>query len=265
MSELVYGEAELYELAFSFRDYPTECDVLAAWYRRASKNKELGSVLELASGPALHAIELGRRGAAAFALDLSPAMCRLAEKRAGEAGVKLEAKCADMIEFDFGRRFDLAILMINSIAHIYSHKDLVRHFQTIGRHLTPGGIFILEIQHPKDFVGRGSRRSGVSQPWKMSKGALEVEVRWGTENDPYDALAQIFEPTVEMIARENGKEQRLVEKVRMRDYTKSEIEMAVAMSGAFEIAEQHGDFSLDAPFDNTDASWRMITVLRRLL
>jgi SAM-dependent methyltransferase len=265
MSDLVYGAAELYELAFSYRDYAHECDVLEAWYRRASGKTKIDSVLELASGPALHAIELGRRGARAAALDLSPAMCRLAEQRAEEAGVALETKCADMIDFDFGRRFDLAILMINSVAHIYSHRDLVRHFQTIARHLNPGGIFILEIQHPKDFAGRGARRSAVSKPWKMTRGELEVETRWGSENDPYDAIAQIFEPTVEMIARERGHEQRLVERVRMRDYGKPELDAAVAMSGAFEIAQMHGEFAADAPFDNTDASWRMIAVLRRLL
>ena len=38
---------------------------------------------------------------------------------------------------------------------------------------------------------------------------------------------------------------------------------AVAMSGAFDLVEQHGDFAIDAPFDETPESWRMISVLRK--
>lgn len=259
---MVYAEAELYEVAFSYRDYVHETDVAEAWYRRASGRSRCGAALELAAGPGLHAIELARRGVEAVALDLSPSMCALAEKRAAEAGVALGTSCANMIDFDLHRRFDLALLMINSVAHIYSFPDLVKHLKTVARHLTPRGVYVMEVQHPKDFVGRGGRKTGVSHSWTERRGGLEVEVQWGSPEDPYDAINQIFEPTVEIRARENGREQKLVDRVRMRDWTKNELEAAILLSESFELAELHGDFALDAPFDNSEASWRMIAVLR---
>jgi hypothetical protein len=36
---------------------------------------------------------------------------------------------------------------------------------------------------------------------------------------------------------------------------------AIRFSGAFDVAERHGAFLLDAPLDATPASWRMISVL----
>jgi SAM-dependent methyltransferase len=263
MAEMVYQEAELYEVAFSYRDYVAETRTIEAWFQRATGRTRIGAAIELASGPGLHAIELARGGTEVFALDISPTMCALAERRAREAGVAMATKCGDMIDFELYRRFDLAMLLLNSVAHIYTLDDLVRHLKTVARHLTPSGVFVIEFQHPKDFVGRGARRTGVSKPWTSRRGELEVEVRWGSPEDPYDSIAQIFEPTVELIARENGHEQRFVERVRMRDWTKTELDAAARLSGAFEIAAMHGDYLPDAKLDDSDESWRMIAVLRK--
>ena len=69
----VYDEVEAYEVAFSFRDLPSEVDTLVTWYRRHGKD-HLKRVLELAAGPGDHALELARRGLDVTALDLNPSM-----------------------------------------------------------------------------------------------------------------------------------------------------------------------------------------------
>src|SRR5262245_50535841 len=171
---VVYAEAELYELAFSYRDIAAETDVLEAWYRRTSGKNRIGTALELAAGPGQHAIELARRGAETFALDISPSMCALADRRAKEAGVIIGTVCGDMIDFELGRRFDLALTMINSVAHIYTLDNLVRHLKSVARHLTPQGAYVVEFQHPKDFVGRGAKKTAVGEPWTVRRGELEV-------------------------------------------------------------------------------------------
>ena len=71
--ERIYAAARYYDIAFAYRDFAEECEFLT---RAATPH--LGrmpeSVLELAAGPANHAIELARRGLAATALDREPAM-----------------------------------------------------------------------------------------------------------------------------------------------------------------------------------------------
>ncbi|MGH3380572.1 MAG: class I SAM-dependent methyltransferase, partial [Actinoallomurus sp.] len=66
---MIYDHPQAYELACSFRDVSAEVDVLRRWADGARH------VLELAAGPAEHARWFARRGVAATALDLSPAMC----------------------------------------------------------------------------------------------------------------------------------------------------------------------------------------------
>ena len=79
---MIYDHPQAYELACSFRDVSAEVDALRRWAAEAR------DVLELAAGPAEHAREFARRGVAATALDLSPAMCAYARRR-GE-GLPLE-------------------------------------------------------------------------------------------------------------------------------------------------------------------------------
>ena len=82
----------------------------------------MGSVLELAAGPAEHARELARRGLRATALDWSAAMCAYAARQAAAAGVTLGVVEADMRDFAIEgpdgapALFDAAVTMLNSVA-----------------------------------------------------------------------------------------------------------------------------------------------------
>ncbi|AKU92146.1 class I SAM-dependent methyltransferase [Vulgatibacter incomptus] len=257
----IYDKPLLYDIAFSYRDFPSEVDALAAWYARVAGKASPGSVIELACGPADHAVEWDRRGAQAAALDLSKAMCEYAVGKASLQGAKVEVFCADMIDFALERRFDLALLMINSVAHIHTVEAMVRHLRSVAAHLEPDGVYVLELQHPRDFVGRGARPTGVSRPWRVERFGLSVETRWGSPDDPYDPVRQLFEAHVEIHASDGEREEVVRETCTMRDWGYGELEAAVKLSGAFEIAELHGDFLADAPFD--ESSWRMIVVLRR--
>src|SRR6202161_3510777 len=115
----IYDEPELYELACAYRDIPAEITAIEAWCARHHEGP-VGTVLELAAGPAEHARELARRGLRATALDRSPAMCSYAAGPAKAAGVALGVVEADMRDFLIAGPdgtpvlFDLAITMLNS-------------------------------------------------------------------------------------------------------------------------------------------------------
>ncbi|HVY62135.1 MAG TPA: hypothetical protein VHF22_10810, partial [Planctomycetota bacterium] len=121
-------------------------------------------------------------------------------------------------------------------------------------------VYVLEQQHPGDFLSRHPRPQ---THWKEARDGIEVEARFGREDDPYDPIAQLREATVELRVRRSGVPEEVhVDRLRMKEWTASELDAAICLSGAFDVVERHGEFGLDAPFDATPASWRMISVLR---
>ena len=100
----IYAVPAAYELAFGYRDFTAEVSALAGWAAAVS-GRPPASVLELAAGPAWHAIEFAARGADATALDLSARMCDRARERAAERGVALAVAEADMRDFSLGLAF----------------------------------------------------------------------------------------------------------------------------------------------------------------
>lgn len=264
----IYDASLLYDLAFSYRDISAESDALSTWYRRVSGSEPLRSVLELASGPCAHALELAARGIRATGIDCSAEMCEYAERKARDLGLarEIDIRCADMIDFELSEPHDLAILMLNSVGHIYSLAAFTKHLRSVARSLAPNGVYVIEMQHPGNFLGRAARPAGVAvaKPWRIRRGELQLQVTWGTEDDPYDPIAQVFNHRVEMrLWDASGAEQVLVERCPMRDWTATELEAALELSEVFEIAEMHGSFAVDSAFDSSPESWRMIAVLRK--
>jgi len=122
----LFDSVDAYEAAFSYRNLPDEVDLLLTWFSRHHGGVP-GSVLELASGPGDHALEFARRGIGATALDLSAAMCALAAERAAAAGPEVDVVRADMTDFRLDRRFDLAILMLDSAALLLTEEAMGAH------------------------------------------------------------------------------------------------------------------------------------------
>ena len=257
----IYDEPEFYEAACAYRDVPAEVGALLRWSGR-HREPEAGpprSVLELAAGPAEHARCLASRGLEATALDLSPAMCARARDLAEAAGVKLTVVQADMRDFSLPGGFDLAITMLNSLCHLLSLDDMLRHLAAVARHLDRGGLYIMELAHPADFFAAERR---TSSEWSTEVGGGTVSVRWGAQ-DQIDPVTQITRERVSVTYHKRGGPVRTVtDVVPNRFWTATELTAAIRLAGGFAIAASYGDFDKDLPVDALDA-WRMILVLRR--
>jgi SAM-dependent methyltransferase len=231
----IYDEPEFYEAACAYRDVPAEVNALLRWSGR-HRAPDAGlprSVLELAAGPAEHARNLVRRGLQATALDLSPAMCARARELAKAAGTELTVVQADMRDFSLPARFDLAVTMLNSLCHLMSLDDMLRHLASVGRHLDRGGLYIMELAHPADFFAAERRTS--------SEWSTEVSVTYHKRGGPVRTVTDV---------------------VPNRFWTATELTAAVRLAGGFDVVASYGDFDSDLPVGAADA-WRMILVLRR--
>lgn len=260
--EGIYRLAHCYDLAFAYRDVPAECDTLARLDARHRRHETpTPAVLELAAGPARHARESARRGAAAVALDVSPAMCAFAREQAASDGIVLDTVCADMRDFALPRPCTFAMLLLDSASYLLDNDDMLRHLRCVARHLVDGGVYVLELSHPRDAFGVG--RSTTTR-WSADDGSgLHVDIEWGRAGDAFDPVTQIDDVTVTLQWRGPDGDGLQVERARQRRYTANEIDALVRAGGDFEIVEWLGSLVPPRAFDNDPASWRMIPVLRK--
>jgi SAM-dependent methyltransferase len=241
-----------YEMAFSYRDVPHEVDALLKWH-----GGTVTSVLELAAGPADHALDLAGRGLTASTVDLNPAMCARAAERATERGVALASVTnADMVDFDLGRTYDLVFCLIDSLAHILDLDRLVAHLTRVRHHLAPDGAYVAETLHPADGFGVGQH---TEIDWTVERDGVHVRVRWGRGDEPIDPVTQVTQAVVTIDIRAPWGEQRIEETMAQRFWTRDELRAAGRLAG-LEMTAQYGDFDR-RPLD-AEGAWRMISVFR---
>ncbi|XRQ15677.1 class I SAM-dependent methyltransferase [Actinomadura welshii] len=255
----IYDDPWAYELACSFRDVPAEVDVLLGWC--AEHGSEPAAVLELAAGPAEHAREFARRGLAATALDLNPRMCAYAAREADRRGVELQVVRDDMTRFDLGRRFDLIVTMLDSTSHLMTLDAFVAHLRRAAAHLSAGGLYIVEMSHPRDRLGD---EPTVSTGWTVDRGGVHAAVRWGEPADRLDPVTQIADDHVTMTITGDGATRVIRDVVPYRFWSATELDAAIRLAGGLRVVAQYGDFGAgeDAVALTDPGAWRMITLLR---
>jgi SAM-dependent methyltransferase len=256
----LYERAELYDIAFSYRDIGAEVDVLTSWYTGMTDQPGPKRVLELGAGPARHAREFARRGVEAWALDMSPAMSDYARAQAEAEGVQLKVVTADMTAFELPGRFELVLLMVNSAAHLLTEAAMSRHLECVARMLAPGGVYIMELAHPADDAQHPDGEP--PRQWSVTRGQTTVEIHWGQPGDPMDAEQRVRTTTVKLRADIAGRRVGFTEKFPMRAWKRETIDAALQRIGAYCAVRRYGDFAPDATFERPDA-WRMIYVMKR--
>ena len=255
----LYGHPELYELAFSYRDVAAEVDALEAWCR-AHGRPSPRTALELAAGPAAHAIELSRRGVRVTALDSSSTMCAFARRRVRREGADVAVVEGDMVRFRMRRRFDLVLTMCNSASHILDLDAMGAHLRSVAVHLVPGGIYVMELAHPGEFLDAAAP---TQDRWRIRQGKRRVDVRWTSPPTRFDPATQVGEESVTVTVEEDGRRRVLRDRLRLRHWTATEIDAALRLAGGLELAGRYGAFDPAVRFGGGEGEWRMISVVRR--
>jgi hypothetical protein len=185
-----------------------------------------------------------------------------ARRRAREQGVDLTTIDADMVRFRIPRRrFELAVIMLDSASHILDLDSMISHLRSVGAHLVPGGLYVMEMSHPADFLA-GSPKT--QQRWRLTRGARHVDVRFTSPPGAFDPATQVWDNRLSITVTERGKQRVLRDRVALRRWTAVELDAAARLAGGLRVAERHGSFDVDGPFGTgAPEEWRMISVLER--
>jgi SAM-dependent methyltransferase len=158
---------EVYDLAVGWDPQP-EVDRLLFLARQAGV--EAGCALELgcATGRLLRPLEAAVPDLCG--IELSPGLAEFARTR-GTAEIVL----GDMTDFALGRPFDLIFTSANTIRHALDDTTVDRMWRCIHEHLTPGGVFIADLE-----LGFDAQAESVGKPlsWEIARGKTRVRATW---------------------------------------------------------------------------------------
>jgi SAM-dependent methyltransferase len=105
-----------------------------------------GPVLELAIGTGRIALPLAATGVRVEGVDLSQPMVDQLRAKAG--GHALQVTIGDFCDVLLPDRYVLIYVVFNSFSNVLTQDDQVRAFENVARHLTDGGVFVMEMFVP---------------------------------------------------------------------------------------------------------------------
>lgn len=156
----VFGDlyAEAYDRIYATKDYAAECDQVL---RVAEQQLDSAPrrILDLGCGTGGHAIELARRGLTVTGVDLAPAMLRLAEEKAREAGVAPTFVEGDVRTVRLDEQFDVSLMMFAILGYQPTNEDVIAALRTTAVHTRPGGLVLFDVWYgPAVLAVRPSER-----------------------------------------------------------------------------------------------------------
>jgi hypothetical protein len=254
-----YSFAKYYDIAFDFKNIPQECRFLEDVFEKHTGFKPM-SFIEFGAGPALHCLELAKTLSRVTAVDLSEEMTVYAQGKSARHGVTVNCECADMITYKSSQRYDLASLLMDSTSYLLTNAQVIEHLRSVAGILNPGGLYILEMSHPRSVF---SIAMSTANDWEMEKDGAKVKVAWGHPDDKMDPITQLTNVSVRLEYEEGDHKGVMEDRSPQRCFTATEFAALVEASQVFEIVEWYGAMNLNTPFTNDESAWRMVPVLRK--
>jgi SAM-dependent methyltransferase len=192
--------------------------------------------LELFAGPALNSEVLAKAGFEAHCVDSNPNMFEFATKRNPNS---LHYHLADVTSFKIDKKFDFAFSLFDSVAYLLTNEQFIKHLRQVAMHLNKGGLYIIEMGHPKCYF---SKEGWISEHHDQN-GNDEVKLIWGDAYDHLDPINLILNCTVTVDAEVKGEKVTIVDNALQRIYLFNEIKLLVAQVRAFEIVHWEANLS----------------------
>ncbi|MBD3309240.1 methyltransferase domain-containing protein [candidate division KSB3 bacterium] len=246
----------VYDTAFQFRDASATGDFIEECIRMYT-DIPVRSVVDIACGTGHYTREIARRGYRLYGIDNNAATCRYARAKAEAESLKLHIICHDMVDFTLPDPCDLALNFFDSLTYVLDFRSLIRHLQTVSAHLSPGGLYIVEVGVIDHFDNHN-----VEEVWTETRGDLAVTstyYREGTINPENRTF--IEHCSFRATCRQHCAcfTLKLVKAALYFD----ELTWLVKQSGTFSPLVYYEDFDPGAFLSKDELPWRVIAVLQK--
>ncbi len=150
----IYDFPDIYDRVLCHPPDVVEAEVRSIQALLSRHGISSGHILELACGTSAHGIRLAQNGFEVTGIDTSTCMLAGAQQRAEAAGVALDLRQANILDFHLGGEpYDGAIFMSETFPLITEREAIAAHFQCVRTHLRKGGLSIIDIDAHRRGVG----------------------------------------------------------------------------------------------------------------
>lgn len=143
--------AGCYDLFTADVDYPRWADYIQRHFRRC--RRPIVTVLDLACGTGSLTCELARRGYDMTGVDLSGEMLAVAAEKGRECDCPPLFLQQSMDRLDLYDTVDACVCCLDSVNYVTAPARLKRAFQRVHLFLSPGGLFLFDINTPEKLKG----------------------------------------------------------------------------------------------------------------
>jgi SAM-dependent methyltransferase len=254
----VYRLAQYYDIVFQ-RDVVPEVRYIVDWYTQ-QHHRPPQSLLDLACGPGYHARVAAQLGLHAIGLDLRPEMLQLAQDYALADGVQVTWIADDMRYLQLAEPVDIILNVFDGIDCLLTNDDLIAHFQAMAHCLTEGGVYLIDIAHPRfttfNYYEKWSYRG--------MRDNVDVQINWAVNSPLVDPVTSVSNTQVEMIVNDHGTEYRYLDNAHERILSAQEIDLLARLSGGLRPVGWYGGYDLSKPLGTTPDAERMVVLLQKL-
>lgn len=252
----IFSFPAVYDTAFQFRDAPRAIDFIE-WCIKTYAEIPVYAVVDIACGTGHYTREFARRNYRTFGVDINPAICEYAEHRARAESFNITVLQNDMTDFSLPERCDLALSFFDSITYVTDLRAIAEHFETAGRNLNSGGLYILEFGVIDHFENHN-----IEEVWTEFRRDLSVTSTYLRDSwiNPED---HTFEEQCSFRVRCQKHVAFFLVKYRKLALYLDEFDQLVRETGMFTPVAYYDDFDVGSLFDEDFVPWRVVAVLKR--
>jgi len=201
--------------------------------------------LDISCGTGSMALLLAKAGMEMTAVDLSPHMIEIAQKKAAEADQTIHFKVGDMTQYQESTPFDVIINLHDGLNYLLEHSDVQKFMSNSHKLLNPGGILLFDVVTP---LLCQTHFRGYREIFADEAGGYERQ----TSYDPNSQLAE------SMFTLQTEDEDRVeLESHIQRSYDTAEVE-AFCKDSVFEWWQILDDETFEAATDESERLWVML-------
>jgi SAM-dependent methyltransferase len=205
-----------------------------------------GPALELGVGTGRVALPLADAGLDVHGIDTSEEM--VAKLRSKPGGDRIHTTIGSFADFSLETRFPLVYVVFNTFFSLLTQDEQVASFAAVARHLTPGGVFVMQA-----FVPDVTRFEGNQQRVAVeSVGVDEITL----EMSSHDAVAQRTDSQYVLLRQGDVR----LFPVRIRYAYVSELDLMARLAG-LRLRERWSNWTRE-PFPSAD--WSHVSVWDRM-